>query len=73
MQIESQYRWKTAKILPSSKSAAPSISNQKRFTLSGISSGLKIVKKNTETHVQQKQSYTNITIITVNQEHEAVN
>ena len=47
---------KRRKTLRSPKSAAPSINNLKRFTLSGISLDVKIIKKKkTETHLQQKQ------------------
>ena len=59
MQNESRHRWETGKTLRSTKSAAPSINNLKRFTLSGISQEIKIIKRRTETHVQQKLSYIN--------------
>ena len=40
---------------------APSINNLKRFTLSGISLDVKMIKKKTETHLQQKQHKHRIT------------
>ena len=52
---------KRLKTIRSPKSAAPSINNLKRFTLSGISLDVKIIKKKTETHLQQKQHKHRIT------------
>ena len=46
MQNESRHRWETVKELRVIyKSAAPSLNNLKRFTLSGILLELKIIKK----------------------------
>ena len=64
MQNESRHRWKQRKTLRSSKSAAPSVNNLKRFTLSGISLEVKIIKKKKQSmynrnEVTKTQNYRN--------------
>ena len=62
---------KRQKTLRSPKSAAPSINNLKRIALSGISLDvIKKKKKETETHLQQKQHKYRITEMNVKKEAE---
>ena len=70
MQNESSTGGKRRKTLRSPKSAAPSINNLKRFTLSSISLDVKIIKKKTETHLQQKQHKHRVTEMNVKKEAE---